>query len=258
MAADGSDVRRLTNDRADDVDPAWSPNGERIVFASNREGTLRPLHDEDRRQRRSEDHEGCRRRPPPLVVSRRVARRVRPRRRHLLHRRAGESSRPADLRPQRRQGAGLGAERRLDRLLEQPRRRLRAVDHALDGSPAEAADRRARAAPPRRTGSDAFRSTSRSSCRSWRPAPAGASAPRRERRRTTRGSAVRHPTSCAASEATTTSRAATATTCSWAEPDATRSPAAGARTRSMRRTASATSSSAAPGAIAHGSTRRTS
>ena len=100
---------------------------------------VRPLHDEGRRDGRSEDHAGRRRRPPPVVVSRRVARGVRPRRGHLLHRRRGEPSRSADLRPERRQGAGVGAERRLDRLREQPRRRLRAVDHARDGSPGEAA-----------------------------------------------------------------------------------------------------------------------
>jgi len=35
MNADGTGVTRLTNDRADDVDPAWSPDGRRIAFAKD-------------------------------------------------------------------------------------------------------------------------------------------------------------------------------------------------------------------------------
>ena len=37
MDADGNNLRRLTNDPSLDFGPAWSPDGSRIVFCSNRE-----------------------------------------------------------------------------------------------------------------------------------------------------------------------------------------------------------------------------
>jgi TolB protein len=39
MNRDGSNVRRLTNNRADDTTPTWSPTGARIAFTSDRTGS---------------------------------------------------------------------------------------------------------------------------------------------------------------------------------------------------------------------------
>jgi Tol biopolymer transport system component len=38
MDADGGHLRQLTDNDADDSEPAWSPDGTRIVFYSNRDG----------------------------------------------------------------------------------------------------------------------------------------------------------------------------------------------------------------------------
>ena len=44
MAADGTNQRRLTNNRANDWFPAWSPDGRRIAFVSERDGHVDAIH----------------------------------------------------------------------------------------------------------------------------------------------------------------------------------------------------------------------
>jgi Tol biopolymer transport system component len=38
MTDDGSDETRLTNNDANDFEPGWSPDGEKIAFSSFRDG----------------------------------------------------------------------------------------------------------------------------------------------------------------------------------------------------------------------------
>ena len=51
MNADGIGQTRITNNPVDDVEPAWSPDGTKIAFATQPRRQLRDLHDERRRHR---------------------------------------------------------------------------------------------------------------------------------------------------------------------------------------------------------------
>ena len=100
---DGTGEVRLTTLAADDADPAWSPDGTRIAFMSDRTGRRQVWVDERRRHRPDAAHERGehRRREPELVAERPYDRlRLRPRRRrqprHLVDeartaRRSGDS-----------------------------------------------------------------------------------------------------------------------------------------------------------------------
>ena len=44
MDANGKNQRRVTNHPGDDRSPAWAPDGKRIVFVSDRDGHVHPIH----------------------------------------------------------------------------------------------------------------------------------------------------------------------------------------------------------------------
>ena len=78
MNADGTGATRLTNNAADDTQPAWSPDGTRIAFTDQPRRRRRDLHDERRRHRSNQPHQQHRhRRASELVERRRPAHLVR-------------------------------------------------------------------------------------------------------------------------------------------------------------------------------------
>jgi WD40-like Beta Propeller Repeat len=49
--ANGSGVRRMTNDPTAEGSPRWSPDSQTLLFTSNRTGAVRAVHDERRRRK---------------------------------------------------------------------------------------------------------------------------------------------------------------------------------------------------------------
>jgi Tol biopolymer transport system component len=74
----GTDTTQLTNSPAQDIEPAWSPDGREIVFLLRPKRHLRSVHDECGRHRCHEHHEhsGPALRKPAGVVTRWPAHRV--------------------------------------------------------------------------------------------------------------------------------------------------------------------------------------
>src|SRR6266536_4449025 len=68
---DGTNITRLTNDPAVDEEPAWSPDGLRIAFVSERSGQPRALRDECGRLQRRPPYLLGELRPEPVLVARR-------------------------------------------------------------------------------------------------------------------------------------------------------------------------------------------
>jgi TolB protein len=44
MSANGTNIVRLTNVKGDDTEPAWSRDGQKIVFTSTRDGNDQELY----------------------------------------------------------------------------------------------------------------------------------------------------------------------------------------------------------------------
>ena len=125
MNADGSGQRKLVAHTARNSvvgsAPAWSPDGRKIAFVSDLNGTSlgrsgRDLGRERRRQRAAEPDPQPRLRQRPRLVARRAEDRVRPQLRDLRHERRRERPNEPDPQPCARPRSRLVARRAADRL----------------------------------------------------------------------------------------------------------------------------------------------